>query len=211
LQKLRLLIQEDRANLDVGNPLGVELVKALAQHKVFVDPTLVVFRNQFLLIDQPEIFDSPDHRHVTERLRRWWSDYRARRSPPPETLDLRKRELKNYLTLTGMMYRAGVRLLVGTDSPEPFTPPGLALHQEMALFVEAGLPPAAVLQAATLHTAQVLKMDSQLGSIEEGKLADLVILDANPLEDISNTRKISQVVKNGVVLDPKEILRQAAK
>ena len=67
------------------------------------------------------------------------------------------------------------------------------------MLVESGLTPAAALTAATLHNARVLKMDGTLGSIEAGKLADLVLLDADPLADIRNTRKIRTVIKNGLV------------
>jgi imidazolonepropionase-like amidohydrolase len=86
-------------------------------------------------------------------------------------------------------------LLIGTDAPVAFCPPGFAIHQELALLVEAGVTPAAALQMATLNNARALQQDRSLGSIEAGKLADLVILDANPLERIENSRRIQTVVR----------------
>ena len=97
--------------------------------------------------------------------------------------------------------------MAGTDTPCPYVPPGFSLHQELELLVEAGLPPAAALQTATIQGARVLKQGANLGSIEAGKLADLVILDADPSADIRNTRKINRVVRGGCVLDPRSLLQ----
>ena len=93
--------------------------------------------------------------------------------------------------------KAGVMLLAATDVEFPMGVPGLALHEELVRLVEAGLTPVEALQAATLNPARVLKMADSLGTIEPGKLADLVLLDANPLEDIRNTQKIRAVVADG--------------
>lgn len=105
------------------------------------------------------------------------------------------------------MHRAGVPLLAGTDSPEPYCPPGFALHQELELLVESGLAPSAALQAATVNNARSLKQVDHLGTIAPGKLADLVILTADPTVDIRNTRKIERVIRGGQVCDPQALLR----
>ena len=85
------------------------------------------------------------------------------------------------------------------------------MHRELELMAEAGLEPMDILVAATYGGARVMGREAELGTIEAGKLADLVVLDANPLADIRNTRLIHRVVKGGVVLDPEEILEQALK
>jgi hypothetical protein len=99
------------------------------------------------------------------------------------------------------MHRAGVRMLAGSDSGVPGVFWGIGLHQEMELLVSAGLSEADVLRAATLGPAEFLAGTDSLGTVEAGKLADLVLLDANPLTDISNTQRISAVVLNGRYLD----------
>ena len=96
-------------------------------------------------------------------------------------------------------------LLAGSDEPEPFVCPGFSLHQELGLLAESGLPPGAG-QCATLNNARILNQEKELGSVEPGKLADLVLLHSNPLEDIRHTRHISKVIRGGRVLDPDEVL-----
>jgi imidazolonepropionase-like amidohydrolase len=110
--------------------------------------------------------------------------------------------LEGDLKLVRAMHKAGVRLLAGTDTTAPLVVPGFALHEELALLVKAGLTPAVALQSATLGPAQCLKMDDRLGTIEAGKLADLVLLSKNPLDDISNTRSIEVVIAGGRVVPP---------
>lgn len=102
-------------------------------------------------------------------------------------------ELENVRLLN----EAGITLLAATDVGVPLQIPGLGLHRELVRLVEAGLTPLAALRAATLNPARVLDLENSLGTVEAGKLADLVLLDANPLEDISNTRRIRAVVADG--------------
>lgn len=92
---------------------------------------------------------------------------------------------------------AGGTLLAATDVGSPPAVPGISLHENLELLVEAGLTPLEALQTATLNPARVLGLDDSLGTVEAGKLADLVLLDANPLEDITNTRRIRAVVADG--------------
>jgi len=94
-----------------------------------------------------------------------------------------------------------VRIMAGTDSAAPYVFPGSSLHDELALLVQAGLTPMQALQSATKNPAEFLgKLETQ-GTIEPGKFADLVLLDANPLEDIHNTQKIRAVLVRGKLLD----------
>jgi imidazolonepropionase-like amidohydrolase len=196
-----------RASLDIGNPQAKALIATLAKRKIMVDPTLTVFKNMLLLSDLEEVNRHPDNRHMPERLRTYWDAYRLGQGLARATRARRRKEFQKYQELTGVLFGAGVPLLAGTDAPEPYCPPGFALHQELELLVEAGLTPVTALQAATINNARALKQGSQLGSVESGKLADLVILDADPTADIRNTRKIAHVVRGGVVCNPQALLK----
>ena len=116
-----------------------------------------------------------------------------------------KRQFQKEAEVIGDMRRAGVPLLAGTDTGNPFCFPGFSLHDELALLVKAGLTPAESLRAATLNPAKFFGLDQTLGTIEKGKLADLVLLEANPLEDIRNTQKIDAVIMNGRFYDRKAL------
>jgi hypothetical protein len=196
-----------RATLNLENPLAHDLIGTIVNAKTLVDPTLVVFRNMILLNDQPAYSDHPDNSRVPGRLRRHWSDYKSRMILKPATLAVRRGEMAKYQELSGRLFRAGVVLLAGTDAPEPFVPPGFSMHQELELLVQSGLPAAEALRCATIHNAMALGAASRLGSIDVGKLADLILLDANPLENIANTRSIRTVIRGGIVLDPRELLK----
>jgi Amidohydrolase family len=116
-----------------------------------------------------------------------------------------KRQFQKEVEVIGDMRRAGVPLLAGTDTGNPFCFPGFSLHDELALLVKAGLTPAESLRAATLNPAKFFGLDQTLGTVEKGKLADLVLLEANPLEDIRNTQKIDAVIINGRFYDRKAL------
>lgn len=196
---------DHRANLDLDNPLAQALIAALAERQVSVNPTLVVFRNMIYLHDLESIHNHPDLAYVPRRMLDYWQSYRRESNLSPATRTSRIKEVQKYKELTGRLCRAGVPLMAGTDTPEPFVPPGYSLHQELELLVESGLPPAAALAAATINNARAMNQQDHLGTVAPGKLADLVILDADPTADISNTRRIRAVIRGGLLCDPAEI------
>jgi len=105
------------------------------------------------------------------------------------------------------MHRAGVQFLAGTDAGSFAPTPGFSLHDELAIFVQVGFSPLEALQTATLNPALFFGKEKELGTIDRGKLADLVLLDANPLVNIGNTRRINAVIVNGTYLG-KEAVRE---
>jgi imidazolonepropionase-like amidohydrolase len=201
----------DRHSLDIGSEAARRLVAAIAARKVWVDPTLMVFWGTLFFADLPEVADHPDNARVPERLREFWARDRKTRLANYSSGPLARRRatFRKYMDLVAMLHRAGVPLLAGTDAPEPQVPPGTSLHHELELLVESGVPAGDALAAATLNNARVLRQEANLGGIRAGKLADLVLLDANPLDDIRNTRRIHRVVRGGRLLDPAAILRSA--
>ena len=115
-----------------------------------------------------------------------------------DDLAIRKRFVEKELEVVGMLHKTGVPFLAGTDTPAGVHIfPGYSLHEELQRFVAAGFTPLEALQTATINPARFFGMEDQLGTVEKGKLADLVMLSANPLEDITNTQKIAGVIVNG--------------
>ncbi len=109
----------------------------------------------------------------------------------------RKIRLEKETELVGEMHRAGVRILAGTDLGNPYIYPGFSLHDELLLLVQAGLTPLEALQSATLNPAKFFGQEKEFGTVEKGRIADLVLLEADPLANISNTQRINAVIVNG--------------
>ena len=97
------------------------------------------------------------------------------------------------------MHQEGVKIIAGTDTPIGYLTPGYSLHKELELLAEAGLSNLEVLRSATITPAEFFSLEDQMGTIEAGKLADLVILNENPLESISNTQNIHLVISTGQI------------
>ncbi len=144
----------------------------------------------------------PHLRYVADEERTAWAAQTqaiAQRTTPRQA-ELRRRRFQRSLDIVAGMQRAGVPILAGTDVGNPWLAAGFSLHDELTLFVQAGMPPLAALQTATINPARYLGALDSLGTIAEGKIADLVLLDANPLDDIRNTRRIRAVIVNGCIL-----------
>jgi imidazolonepropionase-like amidohydrolase len=107
------------------------------------------------------------------------------------------------------LQEAGVCIAAGTDAGNIGTLHGPSFHREFELMRDAGLTPKQVLRAATIGAARVMGREAALGTLEAGKVADLLVLDADPLADVANLRRIARVVKGGVALDPKALLAEA--
>jgi imidazolonepropionase-like amidohydrolase len=115
-----------------------------------------------------------------------------------DSLETRKTFVEKELEVVQMLHKAGVPFLAGTDTPPGvYIFPGFSLHEELQRFVDAGFTPLEALQTATLNPARFFQMEDQFGTVEHGKVADLVFLDANPLADIRNTQKVAAVILNG--------------
>lgn len=180
------------------------LIKLLAQHQTWQVPTLAWQRGGTFL-DQRDLKHQPLDKYVPA----YWRDVTWRRFTDEmmpdllrDPLPLRREYFAHNLQIVGALHRGGVPFMAGTDTaPGVYIMPGFSLHDELANFVESGFTPMEALQTATSNPARFLGMESSFGSVEPGKIADLVLLNANPLEDIRNTRKISAVISNGRLLN----------
>jgi imidazolonepropionase-like amidohydrolase len=172
-------------------------------------PTLSMLR----VLDMPDRVPPPsDPRfaYVPPDVVTFWQSWvRALDRTPTETVQ--RRELfPRLLRLVGDLRRAGVRIMAGTDTGTTYLFPGFSLHDELALLVKAGLTPMEALQAATVEPARFLGRQASAGTVEPGRNADLVVLDANPLADIHNTTKIHSVVARGRLIPPDQRARLLA-
>jgi len=159
-------------------------------------PTLTLLR-MFAYGDDPVFLNDARLKYVPVRTRNSWDPSAIDGKHTAEDFAYMKKEFRKDLEVVGAMQNSGVGILAGTDTENPFCFPGFSLHDELGSLVQAGLSPMQALQAATLNPARFLGMEKDLGTIEKGKLADLVLLDANPLDEIGNTKKIAAVVSDG--------------
>jgi imidazolonepropionase-like amidohydrolase len=138
---------------------------------------------------------------VPEALAKQWDPKAPDNQTDAATLAWWTRQFANDQKLTGEMRRAGVAMLAGSDSLDRFVFPGSSLHEELQFLQKNGFTPLAALQSATRDAARFLGLEKDYGVVAVGAHADLVLLEANPLDDIANTGRISAVIRDGVLLD----------
>jgi Amidohydrolase family len=167
------------------------LAAQLIRNHTTVVPTLVILQARLgMLRKDPETVASDRLRYIPAAYRRGWM---AASGGSPENVP---KQLPLALEIVGELHRAGVEIVAGTDIVKPFAVPGFSLHDELSLLVKAGLSPSAAIDAATRRPARLVGLQDR-GTIERGMVADLVLLDANPLDEIGNTRRIAAVVAAG--------------
>jgi Amidohydrolase family len=166
-------------------------------------PTLPLLIELAYLTPATDRANDPNLKYIPQNLQRVWKQGRAESLANKTSMDflLREKLVEASLNAVGDMHAAGIPMMAGTDSTAPNLVPGFALHDSIADFVRAGLTPMEALQAATSKPAEFLNRSTEQGTIAPGQRADLVMLDANPLEDIHNTQKIHAVILKGKYLD----------
>ena len=201
--------QLNRATLDTfSEEKATALFERLKRNQTWQCPTLTVLRSTTSLAD-PTFTNDPRLKYMPSSVRTQWDptkDFRFK-NRTEEDNQISRMLFRKQMDIIRPMRRAGVEFIAGTDVLNPYCFPGFSLHDELALLVEAGLTPLEALQAATINAARYQSKEKELGSVEKDKLADLVLLDANPLEKIANTQKINAVVMNGKLINRAEIER----
>jgi hypothetical protein len=174
-------------------PPEPQLIPTLLRNGTWVDPTLTPYWTSAHMDELIAAKEDPRLKHVVPSLREeQWNPVLGQKRNPAFAQQM----LKWRMDQVKMLYQSGVPLLAGTDLGFPYVFPG-EVDKELELFVEAGLTPLDALRTATMNPARYLDRDKVLGSIEPGKFADLVLLNANPLDDIHNVENVQAVVLNG--------------
>ena len=193
------LIADHAYALDLNSPRVRAFVDLLKGHGTVIDPTLATFEAMFV---QKQGEMNPSYAAIASHLpvlqqREWRTN----------SMNVTEKNVKRYrasyarmVEFTGNLYRAGVPLVAGTDEIEGFT-----LHRELELYVQAGIPAAEALRIATWNGAKYTGTLAEFGTIEPGKSADVILVDGDPTSDISAIRRVSMVMKKGVVFFPAEI------
>jgi imidazolonepropionase-like amidohydrolase len=135
--------------------------------------------------------------YVAPFARRMWKP----KDRAPGDYDVMRALFAKKLAMVGALNKAHVGLLAGTDEFNPYCYAGFGLHDELGWLVKAGLTPAEALRAATSSPARFLGWEAKMGTVAEGRVADLVVLDADPLADIANTRRVWAVVSRGTLYE----------
>ncbi len=201
----------DEANASFSQEKADALWQTFVRNKTWDVPTLVAIR---AIAQQRQLAqrNRPELAYLPPTLRASWSPDEIDKQVSAEVAQWYLAQFQNDLKLVRSMHAAGVQMMAGSDSLDPFNFPGPSLHEELQLLTEAGFTPLQALQAATLKSAQFLSATGEggWGTIQPGKIADLVLLEANPLTDIRNTAKISGVILRGKFLDHAALDRMLA-
>jgi hypothetical protein len=168
------------------------------------------------MVANKQYFSQSQLAYIPKHLQEFWETFsptspfgRAPKGmPQPSRLD-RIQQTEGMGIFTTELFRRNAKILIGTDTPFPYLTPGFSYHEELQALWECGLSETAALQAATFSGAQALGMDHQVGTIEPGKLADLIAVKGDPTVDLRTSQEIHVVIRDGRWFDPEELLSKA--
>lgn len=178
--------------VELDSPKAKEFIQVLKDHHTVLDPTMVIFET--FMHTAPLIELEPGIAHLPPQLREAL-DFPV---PPPDQKALVDARWASYMATLRTLHAAGIPIVAGTDQ----TIPGYSLHRELEIYVDAGFTSLEALQSATIVAARALGVESESGSLQKGKRGDVLLLDADPLVDIHNTRKVFRTIAAGTVYTP---------
>ena len=187
------------ADLDLDSPPAQKALAFLVEHGTVVDPTLAIFEFETASTAKPPASFEPGVDKIAPELAPIFKDV----GPPSPLADVQEKMFAKLVAVTGALHKAGVPVVAGTDQMIP----GHSLHREMELYVQAGFTPMEAIQAATIVPARVMGLDKEVGTVEPGKRADIILVDGNPLESIRNIRNVKYVIAGGKMYDCAELWR----
>jgi imidazolonepropionase-like amidohydrolase len=205
LSKLRSMSPADAVTairaVDFGSPEAQRAIRELADRHTVVDPTIALYQWLWHPASVPFATIEPGAAKLPPELAGPINGVGV----PPERAEFFAALQAKGLELVAALHRAGVPVVAGTDQAIP----GYSLHREIELYQKAGLTPMEALESATIVPARAVGLDRELGTIEAGKLADMLLVDADPLADVANLRKIDRVIARGRVFEPAPLWRAA--
>jgi imidazolonepropionase-like amidohydrolase len=185
------------------------LARATREAGVWNVPTQSLFIDFLSAEDPQQLAQRPELRYMpAQTVQQWVTSVANMRNNPSFSRANADRFMEVRRQILRELHRAGAPLLLGSDAPQVFNVPGFAIHQEMQSLVDAGIPPYAVLESGTRNVARFFGIEAEAGTVETGKRADLILLSANPLEDIRNVRRLAGVMIGGRWLPRAEIDRR---
>ena len=191
----------DEANASFSQEKAEALWQTLVRNKTWVVPTLVAIQT---IARERELARSAPAglAYLPPALRKTWSPNEIEKQVSPKVAQWYQAQFENDMKLARAMHAAGVEMMAGSDSLDPFNFPGPSLHEELKLLTEAGFTPLQALRAATSKPAEFFDATGAggWGTMQSERIADLVLLDADPLVEIGNTRKIAAVILGGKFL-----------
>lgn len=193
------MVAEHSADLDLKSDEYLNFVELLKSNRILVDPTVSIFEDKFV---SKKGEPSPTYSKIIDRLplinqRKYYS------GGLPKAKGMEKRYKQSFdkmLEVVFDLYQKGVQIVPGTDGL-----PGFLFHRELELYAKAGIPAVELLKLATIKSAEITGVSELYGSIEVGKQADLILIDGNPIENISDIRKVEWTMKGGNIYYAKEL------
>ena len=185
------------ANIDLNSAEAQRAISFLRDHHTVLDPTMALFELFQATTAKPPASFEPGINKIAPELAQPLTDV----GPPSERSELQQRAFNKEIEMLGALHRAGIPIVAGTDQAVP----GYSLHREIELYAQAGFTPMEAIQAATIVPARAMGVEKESGTVEKGKRGDLILLTADPLADIHNTRAVEYVITNGTMYHTAEL------
>ena len=183
-----------------------EIAKLTREAGAWVVPTMALWETLRGTADLATLLAFPELKYMPlEQIQQWRSAQESLLKSSDFNPDVARNVIKNRMRLLKVLDDGGVKILLGSDAPQRFSVPGFSIHREMKRMADAGMKPYDILRSGTYNVGLYLKEKDNFGTIEAGRRADLILLNANPLEDISNITRRSGVMVRGRWLSEREI------